>query len=245
MLRPRRRTYAVATASVFAALYAILGTIPFSRYVLGQGFLTASKLVAPVGGMLFGPVVGSFSAALGDVVDFAYNGQLSAGVVRLDTLAADLTVVITAGLAYTGRRRAAVSLPILVLAAYSLDPLSVDFVGAVPFFWLPMVSIAVLAGALWLESRKMVNLVNPIFVGAVAFAALMCGQVTGTFVGQNLFVRVYGSYTADTWRTLLTNLVFPAYPVERILYSVGATLISYPVLRSIQRMRRGVSTASG
>jgi len=238
LLRVRRRTYAIALASVFAALYATLGVIPVSRFVLGSGFLTASKIVAPLAGMLFGPLTGGFAALLGDVIDFAYAGQFSSGVVRFDTLAADLAVVATAGLAFTLRRRAAVALAVALLVLYSLDPLSVNFVGPVPFAWLHIVSVIILAGVLTAEQRGWLGRLNPAFVAAVTLAALMAGHLAGTIVGQSFFVRVYGSYTIGTWRNLMATFVFPLYPVERIFYTVAGTLVAVPVLRAVSRSRR-------
>lgn len=83
MLRLKRRSSLVAAASVFAAFYAVLGAVPISRLVLGQGnFLTASSFVTPLAGMLFGPLVGGLSAIVGDVIDSG-AGYTSLGRYRL------------------------------------------------------------------------------------------------------------------------------------------------------------------
>ena len=239
MLRLRRRTSLVAAASVFAALYSVLGAIPISRLVLGQGnFLTASNFVTPLAGMLFGPVVGGLSAFIGDIIDSG-AGYASLAGTGLAVLAADLATVATAGLAFSGRRAAALGLPLLVLALYWLDPLSVLFVGPVPFTWLHMISIALLVPILILESRGTVSRLNPVFVVGVTFAALLCGQLTGTLVGQNLAVRVYGVLTVQGWRDLVP-VFFPLYPVERIFFTAVGSLVSVPVLRALSQ-RRGPS----
>ena len=222
----------VASAAVFAALYAVLGVIPISRLVLGNGFLTASKIIAPLGGMLFGPVVGGGAALVGDLVD-VYGGQLSTGATALSTIAADLAVVVTAGLAYSRNRIAALLLPLLVLAVYTVDPISVRFVGPVPFAWLHILSFMGLAVAIFLEGRGTIDRLSPLFVAGVTLAALMCGQLTGTIVGQNLLVRVYGVYTVASWQGLMVSFVFAAYPVERIFYAVAGSLLAIPVLRTL------------
>jgi len=237
LLRPKRKAALVATASVFAALYALLGLIPLSKFVLGTGFLTASKVIAPLAGMLFGPVLGGAISLLGNVIAFAFAGQFSSGVVRFDTLAADLAVIATAGFAYTGRRVLALAFPLAVVVLYSIDPLSVIFVGPVPFYWLHLVSFGILGFALILERRKKLGLLHPAFVGAVTLASLMAGQLTGTFVGQNMYVRVYHLYAESTWRSMIT-FVFAAYPLERVFYAVAGTLVGLPTLRALSRMRK-------
>ena len=239
MLRLRRRAAVVAAASVFAALYAVLGAIPISRLVLGQGnFLTASNFVTPLSGMLFGPVVGGLSALVGDLIDSG-AGYVSLAGTGLAILAADVATVVTAGLAFSGRRTAAVALPLVVLALYWTDPLSVLFVGPIPFTWLHMLSVAALMPLLVLEARGAVSKLNPAFVVGVTFAALMCGQLTGTLVGQNLAVRVYGVLTAQDWRSLVP-VFFPLYPVERIFFTVVGSLVSVPVLRALSQRRGAV-----
>lgn len=237
LLRPRRRAALVATASVFAALYALLGLIPLSKFVLGTGFLTASKVIAPLVGMLFGPVLGGAISLLGNVIAFAIAGQFSSGIVRFDTLAADLAVVATAGFAYTGRRVLALGFPLAVVVLYSIDPLSVTFVGPVPFYWLHLVSFGLLGFALVLERRKKLGLLHPAFVASVTLASLMAGQLTGTFVGQSMYVRVYHLYAESTWRNMI-GFVFAAYPLERIFYAIAGTLVSLPTMRALSRMRK-------
>jgi len=236
LLRLKRRSALVASASVFAALYAILGTIPVSRLVLGSGnFLTASNFVTPLAGMLFGPLVGGLSAVVGDIVD-AYTGYVSLGATGLSVIAADVATVATAGLALSGRRKEAIGLPLAVLVLYWLDPLSVLFVGPVPFTWLHMVSVVVLAVLLLLEGRGKIQKLSPAFIVGVNFAALLCGQLTGTLVGQNLMVRVYGTLTAEAWKGLVP-LFFPLYPVERIFFTIVGSFVSIPVLRAVAGMR--------
>jgi len=237
LLRLKRRSSLVAAASVFAALYAVLGAVPVSRLVLGQGnFLTASNFVTPLAGMLFGPLVGGLAAIVGDLIDSG-AGYVSLAGTGLAVLIADVATVITAGLAFSGKRAAAVGVLSLVLIVYWLDPLSVLFVGPVPFTWLHMLSLAALIPLLILEGRGVISKLNPAFVVGVTFAALMCGQLTGTVVGQNLAVRVYGVLTVQDWQSLVP-VFFPLYPIERVFFTAVGSLVSVPVLRTLSRQRR-------
>ena len=234
MLRLRRRTSLVAAASLFAALYAVLGAIPISRLLLGSGnFLTASNFVTPLAGMIFGPLVGGFAAVVGDVLD-VYAGYITIGSTGLSIMAADLATVATAGLAYTGRWKEALAVPIAVLVLYWADPISVLFVGPVPFTWLHMLSLVPFTAVLVLQGSGRMSRLNPAFVASVTFAALLCGQLTGTLVGQELSVKVYQTLSLQAWRDTVP-LFFPLYPVERTLFTVVGSALSVPVLRAIWR----------
>ena len=237
MHRSTRRSRLVAGASLFAALYAVLGNIPVSKLLLGSGnFLTASNFVTPLAGMIFGPLVGGLAALIGDVLD-VFTGSIVIGSTGLAVIAADMATAATAGFAFTGRRAMALGLPLAVLLLYWLDPLSVLFVGPVPFTWLHMVSLAPLAGALLYEKAGKISRVNPAFVVSVTFAALLCGQLTGTLVGQELSVRVYQNLTQQGWDAIVP-LFFPLYPVERTFFTVVGSLVSVPVLRGIWQRER-------
>jgi hypothetical protein len=234
LLRLRRRTALVASASVFAALYAILGTVPVSRLILGSGnFLTASNFTTPLAGMIFGPYVGGVAALVGDLLD-VYAGIIAFNGTGLSVIAADLATVAVAGLAYTGKRWEAVAVPAAIIILYWVDPISVLFVGGIPFTWLHMLSLIPLAGALLLERSGRITRLNPAFVVSVTFAALLCGQLTGTLVGQELSVRVFQTLSLQAWRSLVP-LFFPLYPVERTLFTAVGSIISIPVLRALWR----------
>ena len=242
MLRPKRRSALVASASLFAAIYAILGAIPLSKLV-GAGFLSASKVVAPLAGMLLGPVTGSLASILGDTIDLS-TGFIPQNAFGVPVIFADLAVVVTAGLAFSGRRVASIGLPLALVVAYALDPLSVLFVGPVPFLWLHLVAFVYLGVALFLEKDGRIQRLSPLFVVAVSLAALMCGHLAGTLMGQTLQVRVYGVFTPAVWAANLSNIVFPAYPPERIFFTVLSALVSLPVLRAVKGIREKKSIAS-
>ncbi len=236
LLRLKRRTSIVASASAFAAVYAVLGTIPISRLVLGAGnFLTASNFVTTLAGMMFGPYVGGFAALMGDIMDI-YAGSVAFNGIGISILAADLATVAVAGLAYSGKRKAALAVPLIVIALYWADPISVLFIGPVPFTWLHVASLFPLAGALWLEGSGRMSKLNPAFVVSITFAALLCGQLTGTLVGQELSVRVFGTLSLQAWRGTV-ELFFPLYPLERTFFTAVGSAISLPVLRAVSRRR--------
>ncbi|QQG49192.1 MAG: hypothetical protein HY247_02455 [archaeon] len=233
MLRPKRRTALVAAASSFAAVYAVLGLVPLSKLVVGAGFLSASKVVAPIGGMVFGPAVGGLAAVVGDFIDVAL-GRIVLDAFGIPILAADVAIALTAGLAFSGRRVAAVVVPVAALAVYVLDPVSVLLVAGFPFVWFHSVGFVLLGFALLLEKRGALSRLSPFFIGAVALSSELCGQLVGTLVGQTLQVQVYSLLSPDAWAAR-TSIVFWLYPPERSVFAALSLLVAYPVLKALSR----------
>jgi hypothetical protein len=231
----------VAAASVFAAVYTVLGLIPVSAYVGIGSFLTFREILSPLAGMLFGPMIGGYSMVLGGFVDFALGKPVSFDF--LDFVP-DLAAAVTAGFCFTGRRGAAVALPVLLMAIYTLDPLSNSLISVggfeVPFLWMHLLSVLVLASALLIEGRGRLGLLSPYFIASTVFAATMCGHVAGSVLYENILVRVNHSLSAEAVRSAWT-LIFYLYPAERTLFTVLGTVVSIPVLRSLAaRQRRTV-----
>ena len=235
MLRVSRRSNLVATAAVFAVVYAILGLFPVSAYIGVNSFLTFREVVSPLAGMMFGPLTGGFSMILGNFVDFALGRPVAFDF--LDFVP-DLASAVLAGLVFTGRRKAAIALPLVLVFLYSIDPLSQDLVTydgiSVPFFWLHLVSIAVLGLALLTEARGIVNRLSPAFVAATVFASTMTGHIAGSIMYEDVIGRINGleSTVMQSW-----NLIFLAYPAERALFTVLGTLVAVPVLRALSRRK--------
>ncbi len=241
MLHVARRSYLVASAAIFAAVYAILGLFPVSAYIGVRSFLTFREIVSPLAGMLFGPLTGGFSMIIGNFVDFAFGKPV---VFDFLDFVPDMASAVAAGLVFTGRRKAALALPLVLMVWYSLDPLSVDFVRvggvAIPFFWMHLLSVAVLGVAFLLEGRRKLNRLNPFFVGATFFMSTMTGHIAGSLLYENVVARVNNLLTpaqiAGAWRA-----IFIAYPAERILFTALGTLVAVPVLRALSRRRESAT----
>lgn len=242
MLADTRRTRMVAGASVFAAVFAVLGLIPVSAYVGVSSFLTFREILSPLAGMLFGPAMGGYSMILGGFLDFALGKPVAFDF--LDFVP-DLAAAVTAGFCFTGRRRAALGLPLLLMAAYTLDPLSSSLIPVagtqVPFLWMHLASVLVLTAALLLERGGRLGRLNPVFIASTVFAATMCGHVAGSVLYENILVRVNHSLSASALRSAWA-LIFYLYPAERVLFTALGTLVSVPVLRSVANIRRRSAT---
>jgi hypothetical protein len=243
LLHARRRSYMVASAAIFAVVYAILGLFPVSAYVGVSSFLTFREMLSPLAGMLFGPLTGGFSMIVGNFVDFAFGKPV---VFDFLDFVPDMATAVMAGLVFTGKRKAALALPLILVFWYSVDPLSMGFVQVgsipIPFYWMHLLSVLVLGAVFILETTGRLNRLNPVYVGATVFASTMTGHIAGSLLFENVVARINGLLTANTiagaWRA-----IFFAYPAERILFTILGTTIAVPVLRSLSR-KKGTSPPS-
>jgi hypothetical protein len=218
-------------------VYAILGLFPVSVLIGTSSFLSFREVISPLAGMLFGPIVGGFSMMLGNFVDFAMGRPV---VFDFLDFVPDLVSAAVAGLAFTGRRKTAVGLPVVLLVWFSLDPLSALAVNVggvqVPYLWMHAASVAFLAVALAYEGRGKLGRLAPGFVAAVTFASTMSGHVAGGIMYENVIFRLDGVIPSGGYQ-LFWGYTFVAYPVERVLFTVLGTMVAYPVLRALSRRR--------
>lgn len=245
MLHVTRRSYLVASAALFAVVYAILGLFPVSAYIGVNSFLTFREVVSPLAGMIFGPVTGGLSMVIGNFVDFAFGRPV---VFDFLDFVPDLASAVLAGLVFTGKRKAAVAFPIVLLVWYSLDPLSLDSVQvggvSVPFYWMHVLSVAVLGAALFLEARKTIGRLHPAFIAATVFASTMVGHIAGSIVYENVLGRINAVLAPGALDANWT-LIFYAYPAERVAFTLLGTIVAIPVLRSLSRRKGGQGAGSG
>jgi hypothetical protein len=231
----------VASAAIFAVVYAILGLFPVSAYIGVSSFLTFREVLSPLAGMLFGPLTGGFSMVIGTFVDFAFGKPV---VFDFLDFVPDMASAVMAGLVFTGRRKFALVLPLALVLWYSLDPLSVDLVPVggilIPFYWMHLLSVLVLGIAFLFETRRGLSRLNPIYVGATVFASTMTGHIAGSILFENVIARINHLLTAEgiagDW-----HAIFFVYPPERIIFTILGTVVAVPVLRALSR-RRDVST---
>ncbi len=236
LLKSKRRSSLVAAAAVFAALFALLGLIPVSRLVGISSFITLREAVSPLMGMVLGPM-GGVAVALGVFLDFGLGRQVV--FLGLDFLI-DLAAATTAALAFGGRRKTAVLFPAALIAVFLLSPSSawtVDIGGAaVPFVWMHVASVCVLAVVLYLESRGKVGKLAWPFIGSVVFASTMAGHITGGILTEYVYLSQGVLFSAPSVAAYWTT-IFYLYPAERAFLTVVGTAVSLPVLRALSKRR--------
>ncbi len=216
------------TASL-AAVYTIFRAIPISSLIGISGSITAAGMIAPVLGILLEPAYGIVAVFTGTMVAslFPWNPLKFYG---LDFLPGALNVTLVS-LAVRGRRLEATQMFLVMIGLFTINPFTSIFVGTallsppVPYLWMHLAALIVLVSplskdlAIKLGSHHYASLVRPIAV--LAFTGTMIEHLTGGL----LFATVVGKGALKFW-----PVIFLAYPIERTILVVGATLICATLL---------------
>ncbi len=230
---PSRR---IASASIFAVIYAITRLIPITPYVGISSFLTFGEVLSPLAGMLFGPVVGGSSVVIGTFLDFFLGRPVVFdGLDFLPGLASS----VTAGLFFSRRIKLGFAVPIALMVIFTLDPLSAVLVSVgplyIPFLWMHLLSVLTMGGVWLMVTRGRLQSSSWVYLAAIIFLATMTAHVMGGIVYENILVRVNGYLSAAYVKSLWSYQLFYVYPPERIFFTIVGTIIAVPVLRSLAR----------
>src|SRR6266540_2031976 len=232
------------TASL-AAVYTIFRAIPISGLIGISGSITAAGMIAPVVGILLEPAYGIVAVFIGTMVAsfLPWNPLKFYG---LDFFPGALNVTLVS-LAVRGRRIEATMMFLVMIGLFIINPYTTIFVGSnllsppLPYLWMHLAALIVLISPVStglvtrLSSGHYITLVRSITV--LAFTGTMLEHLTGGL----LFATVVGKGALNFW-----PVIFLAYPVERIVLVVGATLICASLLRLLQPtiVTRSLETAN-
>jgi hypothetical protein len=226
-------TRKLTLTATLAAVYVIFRAIPISQLIGISGTITAAGMIAPVIGILLEPAYGIVAVFAGTMVAslFPWNPIKFAG---LDFLPGALNVTLVS-LAARGRRTEATLMFLIMIALFIINPYTNIFVGNVllsppiPYLWMHLAALVVLVSPLTknlsakITSHHYASLVRPVAV--LAFTGTMIEHLTGGL----LFATVVGKGALKFWA-----LIFLAYPVERTILVIGATLIGATLLRLLR-----------
>ena len=232
------------TASL-AAVYTIFRAIPVSKLIGISGTITAAGMIAPIIGILLEPAYGVTAVFVGTMIAsfLPWNPLKFLG---LDFLPGALNVLLVS-LAVRGRRVEATIMFAVMIGLFIINPYTSLFVGSsyysppIPYLWMHIAAFIVLISplskglALRISSEKYTSLVRPVAV--LAFTGTMVEHLTGGI----LYATVVGKGALKSW-----PVIFLAYPVERIVLIVGATLICTTLLALIRRdvVKRSLETVT-
>lgn len=236
-----------------SAIYTVFRAIPTFPMFGAPGTFRAGDFVAPLYGIILGPILGPFAVGMGTVMGFLVvappvflgldflPGAVSAGIV---------------GLATRQRRKLAVSLNLSVLLVFLLLPFAPTIVTVgnqgVPFVWLHLVGLVALASPLARLSRKIVALnweatgdsklrkYGALFpsIAVLAFIGTLAQHLAGGIITQGAiglyFDTVPGRFS--TWNAFW-EFIFWIYPIERTIIAIGAALIATPTVIALASSR--------
>jgi hypothetical protein len=230
----------VAAIAVFAALYGILRLIPVSPLIGLRSSLTMGEVFSPLAGMVLGPIAGGLSVLLGTFLTVVLGRPLSFD--GLDFIPG-VVAALTAGLAMNGRVRWSVGLSILLMAIFTIDPLSAVTVPVgqfqVPFLWMHILSVITMLAVAWRVGRSEAGISNPLFIVAVVFISTMNAHVSGSIMFENVLVRINGVLKPEALSGIW-KLIFFVYPFERAFFLIVGSVLAIPVLRTLSKRALGL-----
>jgi len=223
----KRRVHASVIA-VWAALIATANLFPTIPIAFTGGTFSLAAALIPLAGVFFGPVSGALCAAIGQVI-----GQFIAPHIAWLgpwTFIVGTTNALVAGLVSRGRGLLA-SLPIL--AGWGLwYTTAIGRAAAVfPAVFYSLGLVAVVLGSTIMKGA--IRSDNPLASGAGIWLASFAGFVGAAAVGNYIGILLL-RIPAQVWKVL----TFVA-PVERSVFSLGAAIIGYALIRGLERV--GVS----
>jgi hypothetical protein len=223
----------VTLAAVFSAVYVILRIIPTFSMIGISGQFTAGDFMLTSIAAVAGLWSGAVAVLVGTILAYVVRPPLFFG---LDFLPGLINISIAA-LLLSGRRRVAQVIYLVVLALFLVSPYSSLYgYDHIPYVWLHLVAFAVLLSPV--AARAPLWIKRGGYVGVAGFAALaFVGTMAQHLVGGLLFELSLGlvggmspAGFAGVWQ-----IIFFAYPIERLVILVISTILAVATFRSFQR----------
>jgi hypothetical protein len=239
------RTKTIAIMAVFIALYTVLRIIPSMPMIGSSGdWFSVSDVIAPIYGLILGPYVGGLSVIIGTFTAMVFGRPVS--FMLLDFLPATVAAV-SAGLIVKKKWIYAIGLNVVLLVLFLIHPntsIFVDYsIGSTtltfPFAWLHFVALAVLVSPLgrkigqWVKTKDITKLT--IGVALLFFIGTMMQHLMGNLLFETIKAVPIGyldvSVIIAGW-----SIVFPLYPVERLVLIIFGTMIGVALVKVFQIM---------
>ncbi len=230
-------TRTIAFASTFAALYAILRILPtFPMLGVSGSSFAAADIVAPLYGIILGPIIGPLSIIIGTAIGFFGKPPVFLG---LDFLPAVMNALLI-GLLMRGKWVASVGIYAIILAVFISNPLSLPFVDLggtqIPFHWMHIVALALLISPLGRKSAKWItdsSLIKSILgLVTLAFIGSFIQHSTGGLLWETIFGNILGiippNAFAEIWQA-----IFWIYPGERIFLILITSIVGIATIKGL------------
>jgi hypothetical protein len=230
-IKSRDRLVSISMSAIFTALFTVLQFIPYTFMIGGAGgFLSLSDLLPPLYGIILGPFWGGLTLVLGTVVAFLMGRPLI--FYGLDFLP-NLMAVVAVGFLVRGKKIPAVAVNAVLLAIFLLNPLTLLFVGSIPFAWMHIVSLAVLISPLGRMAAEWVRTLDLRKISTGIAILCLIGTMILHLTGNILFEAIQGQLTMSIPAAAYPGIwtaVFFVYPVERAILIVSGVLVGTPLM---------------
>jgi len=224
----------VALVSVFAALQAVLSSLPYTISIGVSGQITLGVLGVPIIGILLGPYLGGLAVLIGSTIGIFTNpggAIFQAFSVLPPTLGA-----VGAGFCMRKKSYVAGAIILVSILVFYAHPYGRE---AFLYPWLHIIAMAAtfLFSAITVRWHSMFSDVKK--VGAIIPLFVFIGTLTDHISGSALAIWYLNPIlTPEIW-----NLVMFVYPLERIAVVILASLITVPLYYALQKA--GLLSISG
>lgn len=191
--------------------------------------------MAPLIGLMLGPYLGVVAVSIGGFIGWYIN---PAGPFGFFSFVPSGATALCSGLLYNGKSTVSFSLYAALLLAFMFYPV-IGPLWLYPYFlWFQLIGLIVLASPLRLKARKSMRH-NPghlsrlgLGVGIISFTATLFGQIVGSLMFEIMYWPVLIP-KIEAWKLNWQVLTF-AYPVERIIITLIATVIGAPLIKALR-----------
>jgi hypothetical protein len=232
----------MALMSVFSVIYLILRMLPtFPMVGVGGAFFSISDVIAPIYGILLGPITGPMSIAIGTFLAIGLGKP--AVFLGLDFLPAFMNAL-SLGLLIRKKWLFVVILNFILLIIFSIHPYTLLFVNigiggtgyAMPFAWMHMIAFLLLLSPL---SKKAVIWISKsstkmVWVGSIIlfFIGTFIQHLTGNILFESILGMFLRTIPFEAFPPIWTT-IFWLYPIERTTLIIISSIAGVFLIRSL------------
>lgn len=220
-----KRKIHFATMTVWAALMAAAAMLPSFPVLGGSGTFSISYTLAPLAGIMFGPIPGALSALIGDFI-----GTLIAphtANVGIFTCLTGASNALAAGYICRKNFKPAVLIIALEIVYWLSFPAAREAWIYTITVWVVGIVMAVVGGVLGARLMEKDNvLVKAVGMYLCIYPCYIVAQAVNC-----VFVMILMELPAD-----LLKLLAVTVPLERLLFTLGAVIIGIPLLLGLPKI---------
>ena len=226
MSRPTLTSKQIALVTVFAALQAVLCSLPYTISVGVSGQITLGVIGVPIIGILLGPFLGGLTVLIGSIIGAFVNP--AGAIFGFFSVLPPTLGAMGAGFCMQKKGYVPGAIILASLVAFYAHPFGRE---SLMYPWLDIIAMITAFASLipmvvWASHNpniKRFSLGIPIFI--------FVGTLTDHMFGSALAIWYFNPIlTPEIW-----SFVTFVYPLERIVVVILATLVTLPLYYSLQR----------